>query len=250
MHDLVIRGGFLVDGTGRPGRLADVVVNDGADHRRDRCRLGRGCRGGDPGRRRDRQARHARLGRHPHALRRAGVVGSVPHAVVVARGDHRGDGQLRRRVRTRGPRPSRVVDRADGGRRGHPGHGADRGHAWDWETFEEYLDALDASPVRHRHRRAGRARPGARVRDGRPRCRQRTGDRRRHRRDGRHRRAGPAGGSARVLHVAHADPPVEVRRVGAGHARHERRTVRDRRRTGPGRPRRLPVRARSCARAA
>jgi N-acyl-D-amino-acid deacylase len=29
MHDLVIRGGFLVDGTGEPGRLADVAVADG-----------------------------------------------------------------------------------------------------------------------------------------------------------------------------------------------------------------------------
>jgi N-acyl-D-amino-acid deacylase len=29
MHDLVIRGGFLVDGTGAPGRLADVAVTDG-----------------------------------------------------------------------------------------------------------------------------------------------------------------------------------------------------------------------------
>ena len=29
MHDLVIRGGFLVDGTGRAGRLADIAVDDG-----------------------------------------------------------------------------------------------------------------------------------------------------------------------------------------------------------------------------
>jgi N-acyl-D-amino-acid deacylase len=29
MHDLVIRGGFLVDGSGGPGRLADIAVSDG-----------------------------------------------------------------------------------------------------------------------------------------------------------------------------------------------------------------------------
>ncbi|MET0578984.1 MAG: amidohydrolase family protein, partial [Ilumatobacteraceae bacterium] len=29
MHDLVIRGGFLVDGSGAPGRFADIAVEHG-----------------------------------------------------------------------------------------------------------------------------------------------------------------------------------------------------------------------------
>ena len=28
-HDLLIRGGLLIDGTGAPGRAGDVAINDG-----------------------------------------------------------------------------------------------------------------------------------------------------------------------------------------------------------------------------
>ena len=42
--------------------------------------------------------------------------------------------------------PSRLADPADGGRRGHPRHGAGRGHDWNWESFPEYLDELERMP--------------------------------------------------------------------------------------------------------
>ena len=39
-----------------------------------------------------------------------------------------------------------------------PGTALHEGIDWSWETFPEYLDALDARDVRHRRRRAGAAR--------------------------------------------------------------------------------------------
>jgi N-acyl-D-aspartate/D-glutamate deacylase len=44
------------------------------------------------------------------------------------------------------PGQPRVPDQADGGRRGHPGHRARRGHPWEWESFPEYLDAVERIP--------------------------------------------------------------------------------------------------------
>ena len=67
--------------------------------------------------------RRARLHRHPHALRRAGVLGSGAAAVVVPRRHHRRGGQLRLHDRAdaaRAPRDDRAHARE---RRGHgPGH--------------------------------------------------------------------------------------------------------------------------------
>ena len=33
-HDLIIRGGTVLDGTGSPARTADVAVTDGTNHPR------------------------------------------------------------------------------------------------------------------------------------------------------------------------------------------------------------------------
>ena len=58
---------------------------------------------------------------------------------------------------------------------------------WSWETFPEFLDALDRIPPRDGRRDAGTARHGARLCDGRARRGERAGDTRRHRGHGRDR---------------------------------------------------------------
>ena len=195
MHDLVIRNGLVVDGTGAP-----------RTHRRHRGRrrassprvgVGARRRRGTRGDRRDRHDRHAGLRRHPHPLRRPGDLGSHALAVGMARRDHAGDGQLRRRVRARGRRPARLAHGPDGRRRGDPARRARRGPALG-------LGDVPRVPRRHRRdaedgrrRRADPARPAARVRDARARHPQRARDPRRDRAHGRARRGRRRGGRAR-----------------------------------------------------
>ena len=140
VFDLVIKGGRWSTAPGR--RRARPTSRSRRAHRRGRPRRRRR----DARHRRRRRARHAGLRRHPHPLRRPGHVGRASPAVGVARRHHRRHGQLRRRLRAGAPARPRPADRADGGRRGHPRRRAPRGLSWDWESFPEYLDALDARP--------------------------------------------------------------------------------------------------------
>ena len=152
-RDVGIRGGQ--DRRGRPHRRAR------ASHDRRRRALG------DTG-----------LGRRPHPLRRAGHLGLDAHSVVLARRDHRGDGQLRRRLRAGASGQPRVPDQADGGRRGHSGHGARRGHLLGVGELPRVSRRGGADPARARHRRAGAARRAALLRDGRARRRSHSSTRR------------------------------------------------------------------------
>ena len=87
--DIAIRGGTLVDGTGSPGRLADVAVRDGKI-----VEIGTKLHG-ERRARRLRADRRSRVHRHPHPLRRSGVLGPVAHALLPSRSDYGRGRELR-----------------------------------------------------------------------------------------------------------------------------------------------------------
>ena len=104
MHDTVIRGGTIVDGSGKPGYTGDVALEDGKI-----AQVGGKAGPGQAGNRRQRAAGHARLGRCAYALRRPGDVGLGTRAVVLARRHHGPVRQLRRRLRAGSQR--RIIPR-------------------------------------------------------------------------------------------------------------------------------------------
>ena len=114
-----------------------------------------------------------------------------------------------------------------------PGTALAEGMSWNWETFPEYLDELD----RMAHARSmSRARPPRRrpgICDGRPRRPERRGDTRRDRGNGQGRARGGRGRGGRLLDDPHAVAPRQGRRAGGGHHRQRQRA--DRHRPGAGR---------------
>ena len=161
-NETVIKGGTVFDGTGAAGVRADVAITDGRDHR-DRHEPRRRSRA-----RRRRLRRRARLHRHPHALRRAGVLGPRAHAVVLPRRHHRRRRQLRlldradARPSTASSSPARSrTSRTWTSTRSRP---ASRGTS---RRFPEYLASVERPRRRHQLRRVHRPHRAAPLRDGR-----------------------------------------------------------------------------------
>ena len=132
----MIRGGTVFDGTGAPGRVADVAIADGVireigagSARRRRARRV-GLRG------------HARLHRHSHALRRAGVLGSGAATVVVPRVTTVVAGNCGFAIApTRPEHRDTIVGTLENVEDMDPATLV-AGIAWEFETFPEYLDAV------------------------------------------------------------------------------------------------------------
>ena len=156
MHDLIIRGGTIADGSGRPTATGDVAV-DGS------IVTAVGEVEGPARREIDAEGLLVTpgLGRHPHPLRRPGHLGPGGLAVGLARGHHRRHGQLRRRVRARPAQSDRAwLIQLMEGVEDIPGTALAEGMNWNWETFGEYLDEVERTrPRARRGRRSSRTAP-------------------------------------------------------------------------------------------
>ena len=163
---LVVRNGLVVDGTGAPGRVADVAIRDGVI-----TEVGRGldATGADvidaDGLRR--HARASSTSTPTSTARRRGTRCWPRRACTASR-------RWRWATAASGsPPPSRPPEQHDWligmleGVEDIPGTALAEGLPWDWETFPDYLDALDR---RHYAVDVGThvvARPAAGLRDGR-----------------------------------------------------------------------------------
>ena len=138
MHDLVIRNGTVVDGSGGPARTVDIAI--------DGERITDVGVVDEPGHREidaERQARHARLRRHPHPLRRPGHVGSrdTPsswHGVTTVVMGNCGVG-----FAPADPSKRDWLIQLMEGVEDIPGTALAEGMSWNWETFPQYLDELE-----------------------------------------------------------------------------------------------------------
>ena len=251
-HDLVIRGGIVVDGTGAPARRPTSRSTTAHHDRR------RGRRPRPRGARRRRPARDARAGstctRTTTARSRWDTLltpSSWQGVTTVVMGNC-GVGF----APVRPDRHDWLIELMEGVE-DIPGTALHEGITWEWETLPR---------VPRRDRRDSRtridigaqvpARRAARLRDGRPRRRPHRGaDRRRDRTHGRARGRGHRRRRARLLHVAHRRAPVadgtstpsltatadELLGIAPRHRRDRAGRVRDRLR--PRRPRRASSRS-------
>ena len=226
MHDIVIRGGTIVDGTGAPRFYRRRRHRRRADRRgRRQGRAGAACH------RCRRPVGHAGLGRRPYPLRRPGDLGPDPRAVLMAWCDDDPVRQLRRRLRagTAASTATALIDLMEGVE-DIPGPVLAEGLTWEWESFPDYLDALDRMPRDDRCRRPGPASSAARLCDGRARDPSRAGNGRRHRADARADRRGGARRRLRLYDLAHQCAQDDAGRNGARPFCRNRRTDRYRRR--------------------
>ena len=123
-HDVHIRGGLVVDGTGAPARRADVAI-DGGRVVEVAERLE-----GSAGRTIEADGSHrvSRLRRPPHPLRHPGLLGSDAVAVAAARRHHRHRRQLRVLGGADGVVRGRLPDADAGPGRGHAARLVGRRH--------------------------------------------------------------------------------------------------------------------------
>ena len=232
-HDLVVRGGLVADGRGGEPRPADVAVDGGTI-----TAVGRSPAGATEEIDADGLLVTPGLRRHPHPLRRAGHLGRAHDAVELARRDHGGHGQLRRRLRAGATRCAPTPHLVDGRGRGHSRRRARRGDRLVLGELRRLPRRGGAAPARHRPVRAAPPRRAAPLRHGRaggPTGGGDAGGQRGHAPPG-HR--GHAGRRHRLLDVAHAEPPHGQRRPDAVAARQHRRARGHRARRGRRRARR------------
>ena len=144
MHDLVIRGGFLVDGTGRPGRLADVAVNDGVISAVVDAESGDDI--GPATREIDATGRLVTPGWvdiHTHYDGQASwdpyLTPSSWHGVTTVVMGNCGVG-----FAPAAPDRHEWLIELMEGVEDIPGSALTEGITWDWESFEDYLDALES----------------------------------------------------------------------------------------------------------
>ena len=237
MHELVIRGGTVVDGTGAPAVTADVAVDDGritavgqVDERGERELDADGL-----------VVAPGWVDIHTHYDGQVTwdpeITPSSWHGVTTVVMGNCGVGF----APVRPGAESFLIELMEGVE-DIPGTALHEGIAWDWESFPQYLDALDKTPraidiaaqVPHAALRAYVM--GERAHE-------REAERRRDRRDVEAGRGRPARRRLRHQHQPH-DPAQLAARPRARHRRAAGGAARPRRGHRPSRPRRVPARVR------